>query len=147
MRTTRAAFAVAGLAMLAWGGWLSWEFLTSRTRNAVQGLAWFVGGPVVHDGLVAPAVGVLGLLLTRFVPVAWRAPIAVGAVLSGVLALLAVPLLWRPFGVATNPGLHDRNYVAGLAIALAVVWLGVVVAGTTRQVRQTATQHPPEPST
>lgn len=136
-RITRGVFAVVGLTLLAYGAWLGWEFLTSRTRNAVQGLAWFVGGPVVHDAVVAPVVGVVAVLLTRFVPVPWRAPVAVGAALSAVLTLLAVPLLWRPFGVVTNPGLHDRDYGAGLAISLGFVWVAVLVAGLVRHLRTT----------
>lgn len=132
---TRALFAVAGLALLAYGAVLSWEFVSSRTVNAVQGVAWFVGGPLVHDGLVAPVIGLTGLLLTRIVARPWRTPVAVGAVLTAVLALLAIPLLWRPFGVVTNPGLHDRNYGAGLAIALGVVWLAVAVTGVAATAR------------
>jgi hypothetical protein len=129
----RFVFAAAGLAALAWGAWLAWDF--AGAHNAVQVAFWLVGGPVVHDALVAPVVGLAGLALARFVPVAWRVPVAVGAVLSGVLTLLAVPLLWHPFGVATNPGLHDANYVLGLSLALAVVWLGVLVSGTVRQLK------------
>lgn len=125
----RTLLALTGLALLAYGAVLAWEFGTSRTINAVQGIAWFVGGPIVHDGFVAPLVGVVGLLLTRFVAPSWRAPVVVGVVLSAVLTLLAIPLLWRPFYVVTNPGLHDRDYGVGLLIALGVVWVGVVVAG------------------
>lgn len=131
----RIAFALVGLALLGYGAVLAWDFATARSVNAVQGLAWFVGGPVLHDAVVAPVVGVLGVLLTRFVPVAWRAPIGVGAVLSGVLTLLAIPLLWRPFGVATNPGLHDRDYGTGFALALGVVWVVVLAVGGYRQWR------------
>jgi hypothetical protein len=131
----RWVFALAGLAALAWGAWLAWDF--AGRHDALQAALWFVGGPVVHDGLVAPVVGVGGLVLARVLPVAWRVPVAVGAVLSGVLGLLAVPLLFRPFGVATNPGLHDANYVLGLTIALGVVWLGVAVGGTIRHLRKT----------
>lgn len=129
---TRILLAIAGLALLAYGALLAWEFATSRTVNAVQGIAWFVGGPLVHDGLVAPAVGLAGLLLTRTITQPWRTPVTVGLVLTAVLTLLAIPLLWRPFGVATNPGLHDRNYGAGLAITLGVVWLAVIIAGLAR---------------
>lgn len=131
----RTLLALTGLALLAYGAVLAWEFGTSRTLNAVQGIAWFVGGPVVHDGLVAPVVGVVGLLLTRFVAPSWRAPVAVGVVLSAVLTLLAIPLLWRPFHVVTNPGLHDRDYGVGLVIALGVVWVGVVATGLAQQKR------------
>ncbi|TDV45372.1 hypothetical protein [Actinophytocola oryzae] len=125
----RVLLALAGLVMLGYGGVLAWEFGSSRTINAVEGLAWFAGGPIVHDGLVAPVVGIVGLGIARVVARPWRTPVAVGVVLSAVLTLLAVPLLWRPFYVATNPGLHDRDYGTGLAIALAVVWVGVVVSG------------------
>lgn len=126
----RAVFALAGVAALAWGGWLALEFALGA-RNWAQVLVWLVGAPLVHDLVVAPAVGLTGLAVARVVPVAWRAPVALGAALSGLLALLAVPLLWRPFGVATNPGLHDRDYVTGLAVALGLVWVGVAVAGLT----------------
>lgn len=132
---TRVLLALSGLALLAYGTVLVWEFATSRTVNAVQGAAWFIGGPLVHDAIVAPAVGLTGLLLTRVLPVPWRTPVAVGAVLSGVLILVAIPLLWRPYGTAVNPGLHDRNYGAGLAIALGAVWLAVVAAGLVRSTR------------
>ena len=124
-------FAIAGAGALAWGAWLAWDF--AGRHDAIQAAFWFVGGPVVHDGLVAPVVGIGGLVLARVVPVVWRVPVAVGAVLSGVLALLSIPLLWHPFGVSTNPGLHDANYVLGLSIALGTVWLGVVIGGVVRQ--------------
>jgi hypothetical protein len=126
----RWTFTAAGAAALAWGAWLAWDF--AGRHDSIQALFWFVGGPVVHDGVVAPVIGIGGLVLARVLPTAWRVPVAVGAVASGVLVLLSVPLLWRPFGVATNPGLHDANYVRGLLIALGVVWLGVIVAGAVR---------------
>jgi hypothetical protein len=131
----RILLGLAGLAMLAYGAVLAWDFGTSRTINAVEGIAWFVGGPVVHDGLVAPLVGLVGLGLARVVPRVWRPPVVVGLVLTAVLTLLAIPLLWRPFYVATNPGLHDRDYGLGLGIALAVVWVAVVATGLAQWTR------------
>ena len=128
-------FAATGLALLAYGAVLTWDFATSRTVNAVQGAAWFIGGPLVHDGLVAPVVGLVGLGLSRVLPRPWRAPVVAGLVLTGVLTLLALPLLWQPFGVVTNPGLHDRDYGTGLAIALGVVWVTVITAGLVQQYR------------
>lgn len=119
----RALFAITGLAALAWGGWLAWDFATSSTKDGIQALAWFAGGPILHDAVIAPAVGIIGLLLAR-------TPLKIGALLTGILVLLAIPLLWRPVGVPSNPGLHDRNYAAGLAIALGVCWLGVLLAAT-----------------
>ncbi|MCT2582946.1 hypothetical protein [Actinophytocola gossypii] len=126
----RVVLAVLGVAALAWGAWLAVESVS------VPALLWFAGGPVVHDAVVAPLVGVVGLAVARFVPERWRAPVAVGAVSSGVLVVLAVPLLWRPYGVPENPGLHDRDYVLGLAVALGVVWVGVLVSGLARPRRR-----------
>lgn len=127
--------ALIGLALLGYGAVLAWEFAGSRTVNAVQGAAWFVGGPIGHDGLVAPVVGLVGLGLARVLPRPWHTPVAVGLVLTGVLTLLGVPLLWRPYGGVTNPGLHDRDYGTGLAIALGIVWAVVVIAGLAQQHR------------
>lgn len=131
----RVLLAISGLALLAYGAVLTWDFATSRTVNAVQGAAWFLAGPLIHDGVVAPAVGITGLVLTRIVPQPWRTPVITGVVLSAVLTLVAIPLLWRPYGTAVNPGLHDRNYGAGLAIALGTVWVAVIIAGVVRQLR------------
>lgn len=131
----RLLLALTGLALLAYGAVLAWDFATSRTVNAVQGAAWFIGGPLVHDGLVAPVAGLAGLGIGRVLPRPWRAPVVAGLVSTGVLALLGLPLLWRPFGAATNPGLHDRDYGTGLAVALGIVWVVVVVTGWARQHR------------
>jgi hypothetical protein len=128
----RTVLAIAGLGALVWGGWLAWDFAAASTRDGVQALAWFVGGPVLHDAVVAPVVGITGLVVARTLPRAWRAPVAVGGVVSAVLVLLAIPLLWRPFGVPSNPGLHDADYAVGLAVALGVCWFLVTLAGLLR---------------
>jgi hypothetical protein len=123
----RAVFAIAGLAALAWGAWLAVELLASG--HVLSAAAWFVGGVVLHDGLIAPLAGVVGVLIARRLPAPWRAPVAAGGVLSGVLLLLAIPLLWQPFGAPANPGLHDGDYLTGLLVSFGTVWLGVVAIG------------------
>ncbi|MBB5807502.1 hypothetical protein F4560_007270 [Saccharothrix ecbatanensis] len=110
-----------GVAMGAWGAFLLLPLLDLDLA------LWFIGGPVVHDLLLAPLFGGLGLLIARRVPKRWRAPVQVGGLLTGVLLALAVPLLWRPFAGPSNPGLNDRDYLVGLLVAVAVTWLGVLV--------------------
>jgi hypothetical protein len=119
-----------GVAIGAWGA-----FLLLPLIDLDLGL-WFVAGPVVHDLLVAPLLGGLGLLVSRRVPARWRAPVQVGGLLTGVLALLSVPLLWRPFAGPPNPGLNDRDYLVGLLVAVAVIWLGVLAVSLTKQALQ-----------
>lgn len=115
-----------GVVMGSWGAFLLLPLVDLDLA------LWFIGGPVVHDLLIAPLLGGLGLLVARWVPVRWRAPVQVGGLLTGVLLALAVPLLWRPFAGSPNPGLNDRNYPVGLLVAVAVIWLGVLAVTLTR---------------
>jgi hypothetical protein len=110
---------VVGVAMAAWGAWLALQ-----VPQIFEVGAWFVAGPVIHDAILAPVVAALGFV--------FKGPAKVGAVISGVLVLIAVPLLWQE-GVPTNPGLHDANYVGGLAITLGVVWLLVLITAVARK--------------
>jgi hypothetical protein len=125
----RIGIGLTGVAMLAWGVVLGLPLVPDPVPIAT----WFLGGPVLHDLLFAPLVGVLGVAAARWLAPRWRTPVKVGAVLSGVLGLLAVPYLWRPYGTSVNPGLHDRSYGPGLLTTLAVVWLGVLLAGLIRR--------------
>ncbi|HET9138384.1 hypothetical protein [Actinophytocola sp.] len=117
MMIVRGLLGLAGLAGIAWGAVLVWDIAAASARDGLQLAAWLVGGPVLHDGLLAPMIGAVGLLVARRVPARWRGPVATGGVLIGILAMVAVPLLCRPFGVPDNPGLHDRDYLLGLLVA------------------------------
>ncbi|WP_424184195.1 hypothetical protein ACOBQX_20000 [Actinokineospora sp. G85] len=134
----RATLFALGLAALAWGGWLAVDFATTSWRDTWQSLAIFISAPLLHDAVIAPVVGGTALLLTRVLPPAWHTPTKTAAAATGVLALLAIPLLWHPFGTPTNPGLHDRDYGTGLLIALATIWLiAALTALITTKRRQT----------
>jgi hypothetical protein len=127
---TRIALAVPGLAALAWG-----FFLVSRLsswRDGRAALGYFLGGAVGNDLVAAPIIGAVGLLISTRVPVAWRTPIRIGAAISAVFGLIAIPALWRAHAGLPNPGLDDRNYSAGLLIALAVVWTLALTSGLIR---------------
>nr|WP_221471129.1 hypothetical protein [Amycolatopsis umgeniensis] len=128
VKTLRLLLFLPGLGALAWGAVLFAEYAFPLRPDVFGTLGWLLGGPLAHDLLIAPAVGGVGLALSRFLPDRWKTPVRTGAVLTGVLTLLAVPLLWRPFGGARNPGLHDADTVTGLLVTVAVVWLGVLVA-------------------
>ncbi|MEU1587080.1 hypothetical protein [Micromonospora sp. NPDC005710] len=121
MRAVRLLLLVLGVAITAYGGWLLLPQLGTT-------LPWLIGGPVLHDLVVAPLVGLVGLALGRLVTnrarLAW---IAAGMAASATLLLIAVPLLWRPPSAPANPGLPDRDYPLGLTVGLAVLWAVIVV--------------------
>lgn len=133
MRTVRLLLVALGAAAAAYGGWLLLPQLGTT-------LPWLIGGPVLHDVLVAPLVGLVGLVLGRLVTNRLRrAWITAGLLASATLLLIAVPLLWRPPSAPPNPGLPDRDYPLGLATGLTVIWAViavVLVVGTvSRRVR------------
>ena len=108
---TRWVIGAVGVACGLWGAalalpLLSWSFVT-----------WLFGGPIVHDVLVAPLVGGIGLLLHQVCPPRWANLVAGGLATSGVLGLIAAPL----------------SNGTGLLVALGVVWLVVVAAGLRRK--------------
>uniref|UniRef100_UPI000CCFFCD4 hypothetical protein n=1 Tax=Amycolatopsis sp. CA-128772 TaxID=2073159 RepID=UPI000CCFFCD4 len=127
MKTARVLLALPGLAALAWGAVLFAEYALPLRPDVFPTLSWIIGGPIVNDAIIAPLTALLGIALARLLPRPWRTPVVAGTVTTGVLAILAFPLLWRPYGTPPMPGLHDGNPALGLAITLAAVWLLVVL--------------------
>jgi hypothetical protein len=123
---------VSGFAALGWGVMQFADFAFPLRPDSFFTVGWLLGGPLLHDGVIAPAVGLLGLAVSRLVPRAWKTPVVVGSVLSGVLAILAFPLLWRTYGAPPPPGPH-KDAGTGLLVSVAVVWATVLLSGITRQ--------------
>jgi hypothetical protein len=94
-----------------------------------------VGGPLLHDALVAPLVALVGLTLSRLVTdQVRRAWITAGLAATATLLLIAVPLMWRPAPAPPNPGLQDRDYPLELTTALAVLWTVIMIIVTSVRV-------------
>ncbi|MCS7479102.1 hypothetical protein ACFFQW_25815 [Umezawaea endophytica] len=127
---------VLGVGLLGWG---VVELVPVVFDSPLSLGGWLLGGPVLHDALLAPLVAVGGVVVSRVLPPRWRAPVGAGLVVSGVLVVLSIPYLWRTFSGPVTPGLHDRPYLAGLLIALAVVWTTVVITGLVRRENTPAT--------
>jgi hypothetical protein len=120
---------------MAFGGWVVVQ--RSGAIHPAEFGAWFVALILVHDLVVAPILSALAAWIgPRVSPVARGAVIA-AAVASGALVLLSLPpLLGNPAG---NETLLPRNYAAGIAVALGVVWVvagGAVAVGMYRTGRR-----------
>lgn len=121
MTTARMLLAAAGAGMAAYGGWL----LAPQLAPVAP---WLIAGPLLHDLLVAPLVGLVGLTLRHMVSNRVRfAWLTTGVAVSATLLLITLPLIWRPAAAPPNPGLQDRDYLAGLTIWLALLWIGLMV--------------------
>jgi hypothetical protein len=125
VRATRAIMGLLGLAALAWGLWMAYPM----TKDIYT---WFVGPPILDDAIVLPVAGLLSLTVARLAGTAWRWPLHFGIAATAVIVYLAITEAWRPYGFPPKPGLHDRDYVTGTLITLAVLWGVVVLAGLLR---------------
>jgi hypothetical protein len=91
---------------------------------------WTVGLAIVHDLFIAPAVCILGLILTRIVPPRIRGPIQAGLIVSALVTITAWPVYRVGVPLGNNPSILPGNYGRGLLIVLSLVWfvsLAVVV--------------------
>ncbi|WP_406398336.1 hypothetical protein OH805_05215 [Streptomyces sp. NBC_00879] len=87
---------------------------------------WLAGAIVLHDGIVAPLVLGVGLLLAA-VPA--RGTVRGALIVAGCLTAVALPVLLRP-GTPKNPTVLPLDYVRNwlLALAAVAVLTGVLLA-------------------
>ncbi len=123
----RGLIGAVGLLVGTYGGWL----LVSRQDlgQLVEVAAWSAGGIVAHDALLSGVLLLLGLLGTRLLAPAWRAPVTVALVVWGTLTVVAVPVLGRFGARPDNLTLLDRPYVGSWLALTGVTVAAVVVAG------------------
>ena len=127
----RVLLILTGLAAIAFGAYSALERSFDELLSA--GI-WFAGGIVLHDFVFAPLCLAVWFIVLRRLPV-W---VTVAGVVTTVLVVIAIPVLPRE-GTLPNATVLDRNYAAGLAGAIAVVWvLRPLPARLTRGVGGTA---------
>jgi hypothetical protein len=122
MIVARTLLVLAGVVVGGYGAVLLWD-----NPSAVRIVVWALLAAIVHDVVFAPLCAAAGLAGRTLIPAAWRPPVAVAALCSVVLALLAVPLYTKPGLRPDNPTVLDRDYAVGLWIALAAIWICVPV--------------------
>lgn len=120
----------AGWVVMGVGAWgLVSEAEKTRPTESIR---FVVGAAVLHDLVLAPVVVLAGWALARAVPARARGPVQVALMVSAVVALFSIPFV-RGYGkVAPNPSILPRNYGAGLAVILSVIWAVTAAVGAGR---------------
>jgi hypothetical protein len=140
MTAWRLAFAIPGLAALAYAATRLWDVPADAWGSV---LTWLAGGVVLHDVVLAPIVVGLGVAASRWLPAPWRRPAVVALVCWGSLTLAAIPVLYGGGVRPDNPTLLDRPYVASWWIGSATV---VVLVGAAGWWHLRSTRRPRPPS-
>ncbi|MFD7325664.1 hypothetical protein ACFV9D_32050 [Streptomyces sp. NPDC059875] len=106
--------------------------LVLRAGTAWEVAVWLAGAIVLHDGVMAPLVLAVGLLIAA-APA--RGAVRGGLIVAGCLTLVALPLMVRP-GTPPNPTALPLDYVRNWLVLLEVVAVGTGVLVGVLRVRQ-----------
>jgi hypothetical protein len=119
-------FLLPGLAALVYG---AHGLLTAGRRVPLDSwLTWFLGSALLNDLVIAPVWIVLGWLSARLLPHAARPAVVVGAAVSGVLTLVALPFVLGYGADPANPSFLPRHYGLTLLVLVLLVWALTAVA-------------------
>ena len=104
----RSALALAGVAAIGWGLWLVRDDGVERWRSQA---AWFLGGVLAHDAVLAPLMVFLGVLATRLLRPALRRVAAVAFIVWATVTVAVTNVLLPVGGRPDNASLMNRPYV------------------------------------
>jgi hypothetical protein len=82
---------------------------------------WLLAALLIHDGLLAPAVVGLGLLLRRFVPDRGRRYLQAALLMGALVTVVAVPMIYLRGSQPPVKALLLRNYGLNLTLILGLV--------------------------
>jgi hypothetical protein len=111
----RFVLGAVGLALLGNG---AYGLLTSPQTSPPEAVGqWLVGGLILHDALLAPAVYVLGAIACRFTSARWRGRLAALLLIGGSLTLISLPEVLRQ-GRNANPTVLPLDYARNIGLLL-----------------------------
>ena len=117
-------FLLPGLAAVGYG---AHGLLTAGGRVPLDSwLTWFVGSALLNDLVLAPLWIGLGWLSARLLPRAARPAVVVGAAVTGVLTLVALPFVLGYGADPANGSFLPRDYGRNLLLIAAAVWVVAV---------------------
>ena len=132
----------AGWAMILNG--LRGVFHHSLDTRPAQLARFWIGGALLHDLLLAPAVLGIGVALARLAPPRRRATLQRALIICGPLALFAYPEIRGYAHALRNPTSLPHNYTVNLLLVIGGVIAAVALTGAVRarQLRRAANDEP-----
>lgn len=142
MKAWRIIFASAGGALLIFG---AFRLLTEIALPNLIALAlWMAAAIVIHDGVLSPVVLGTGWFLRRHVPDRARRYLQTGLIVSGLLTVIAVPMIVLRNSQPAVKAMLLRNYGANLTLLIGLVAVVTLALYAVRVARDRGAAHPPE---
>jgi hypothetical protein len=128
---TRLALGGAGAALILFG---AYRILQNSDRTDPSGLAkWLIAAVILHDGILVPTTMVIGFVLTNVFKPRMRRYVQGALVASGLITIIAIPLIDRRGSQPAVKALEQQNYGLHLAVLVALVF-GMAALGYVAQV-------------
>ncbi|MCW2496185.1 hypothetical protein [Jatrophihabitans sp.] len=128
---TRLALGTVGVTLLLFG---VFRIFQNSDRTNPRGLArWLIAAVVIHDGILVPTTMAVGFVLTHLFRPRMRRYVQGALVASGLIAIIAVPLIDRRGSQPAVKALEQQNYGLHLGILVVLVF-GVAGLAYTAQV-------------
>jgi Na+/melibiose symporter-like transporter len=114
-----------GLPVIGYG--LRGAIVDATDTHPTELARWVIGAGLVNDLIVVPGAAAAAVLARRLTPPRAWPPVRAGLAATGILVLVGWPFVRGYGNDPTNPSLLPRNYGAGLAAAIGVVWLAIAL--------------------
>lgn len=136
MKAWRLILSVAGVLLLAFGIFrLGTEI---PLRSLVFLAVWLVAALIIHDGVLSPAVVGVGWLLRRFVPDRGRRYLQVALIISGLVTVVAIPMIYLRGSQPAVKALLLQDYGANVTLLLGIIAVGSLALYAVRVARDRA---------
>jgi hypothetical protein len=134
-RTLRVGLGAVGVAGMLYGLKLLYD-KPSNVNNPTGVLKWAIGSDIVADGVIMPAIALVGFLLTRLVKPRARRYVQGALIVAAMVTLIAIPLIHRRGTGAPGQALLVQNYQAHLFLILGLIAAAAVGLYALNVVRQ-----------
>ena len=104
---------------------------------------WLVAALIIHDGILSPAVIMVGWLLRRFVPDRARRYLQLGLIVSALVTVVALPMIYLRGSQPAVKALLLRDYGVNLTVIVGIV---AVISLTLYAVRVARDRRIPSPA-
>jgi hypothetical protein len=119
VKSWRIILAVAGLGLGLFG---VFRLVTEIPVHSLFVLMlWMVAALAIHDGVLSPAVLTVGSLLRRYVPDRGRRFLQIALIISGLVTVIAIPMIFLRGSQPPAKALLLRNYGANLTLLIAMI--------------------------